>query len=192
MDKRIKVVIGIGVFVLIMAGSVFAYSMLKNNGNTDRINKSTTAAANKDGDKSASVKAPDFSARDDAGQMVSLSSFFGKPTIISFWTTWCPNCRKAMPDFQKIHEEMGDRVNIVMVNATDGSQETETKARKYIKDNGYTFKVLYDINEDAVYKYRITGIPDTYFIDADGNIITRGSGQLNEELIKKGVDMIVK
>ena len=97
-----------------------------------------------------------------------------------------------MPDFQKIHEEMGDSVNIVMVNATDGSQETETKARKYIKDNGYTFKVLYDINEDAVYKYRITGIPDTYFIDADGNIITRGSGQLNEELIKKGVDMIVK
>jgi peroxiredoxin len=77
-----------------------------------------------------------------------------------------------------------------MVNATDNSTETVEKAKKYVNDNGFSFPVLFDINQEAVSVYNITGFPTTYFFDADGNIIARAGGMIDYETLVKGIGMI--
>lgn len=76
----------------------------------------------------AAVAAPDFTAVDGEGNEVRLSDYQGKPVVLNFWATWCGYCKEEMPDFQTAFEKYPD-VQFLMVNATDGVQETWTRPK---------------------------------------------------------------
>lgn len=133
--------------------------------------------------------APDFTVYDSEGNPVSLSDLKGKPVVINFWATWCPHCVGEMPDFQKIWEEQGDEVHFMMINQTDGVQETKEKALDFLAEEGFTFPVYYDTELDASVTYGVRGLPATYFIDAEGNGIAYASGAINAEILQQGIDM---
>ena len=132
------------------------------------------------------IEAPDFSAVDDDGDEVKLSDYFGKPIVLNFWASWCPPCKEEMPDFEKAFGEMED-VQFLMVNMTDGSRETEQLARDFIDRSEYTFPVLYDTAQQAAMGYGVRSIPTTYFIDAEGYIITGAQGKISYETLLKGI-----
>lgn len=136
--------------------------------------------------------AMDFIVKDVNGYNVRLSSQFGKPIVLNFWTSWCPNCAEQLVGMQNLYEEYEDRVTFFMVNVTDGVKETITDGKEYIADKGYTFPVYYDINFQASSTYGASSIPITYLIDADGNIAAYGMGTLNEEVIKSYLDGLVE
>ena len=69
------------------------------------------------------------------GEKVTLTSFFGKPIVVNFWATWCPWCIYEFPEFEKMYNEYGDRIQFVMVDLCDGSYETEEKAAAFIAEN---------------------------------------------------------
>jgi peroxiredoxin len=52
------------------------------------------------------VPAPDFSVKDLEGNALSLASYKGKVLVINFWATWCPPCRKEIPDFIAAYKEL--------------------------------------------------------------------------------------
>lgn len=131
----------------------------------------------------------DFTVWDENGNTVHLSDFIGKPIVINFWATWCGYCKQEMPDFQKASEEYPDVV-FLMVNATDGETETVEKASAYIKENKYTFTVVYDKFYDAINAYSVRAFPTTYLIDREGYIVAASSGMLDYESLKKGIEMI--
>ena len=133
--------------------------------------------------------APDFTVLDMEGKEVSLSDFKGKPVVLNFWATWCYYCKEEMPDFNKAYKEFPE-VQFLMVNATDGVQETKEKAEAYVKENGFDFEVFFDTNREAVTNYQVTGYPATFFVDADGNLVTYASGMIDYETLKKGIGMI--
>ena len=81
--------------------------------------------------------APDFIVYDSEGNEVALSDFLGQPVVLNFWASWCGPCKSEMPDFQEVYEEYGEEVQFLMVNLTDGSQETVESASDYIANNGY-------------------------------------------------------
>ena len=68
--------------------------------------------------------APDFTVLDANGKRIRLSDNFGKPIVINFWATWCPPCKRELPDFDKLCKEYGDKVVFMMVNLTDGRRDT--------------------------------------------------------------------
>ncbi len=136
------------------------------------------------------VMAPDFTVYDAEGNAVSLSDFIGKPTIVNFWASWCGPCQMEMPDFDEKYKELGEEVNFLMVNMTDGSQETLESAKKFIENSGYSFPVYFDTDLDAAYTYGVNSIPATYFIDAEGHAIARGQGMIDAETLQYGIDMI--
>ncbi len=135
------------------------------------------------------VAAPDFTVFDMNGNAVKLSDFKGRPVVLNFWATWCYYCKKEMPDFNAVAEKYPE-VQFLMVNATDGVQETEAKARQYIKEQGFTFDVFFDTRLDAVYTYGVNSFPTTYFIDAKGNIVARAGGMMDAETLEDAIDKI--
>ena len=133
--------------------------------------------------------APDFTVEDLDGNKYKLSDFRGKPVIVNFWASWCGPCKMEMPDFEELYKEYGDKINFIMVNMTDGNQETKDKASKHISDNGYTFPVYYDTETEAAYAYGVSSIPATYFIDSEGYPVVYGVGALDKETLLTGIDM---
>ncbi len=143
-------------------------------------------------DENAPFMAPDFTVYDREGNTVRLSDFHGKPVVLNFWASWCGPCKKEMPDFEEIYKEYGEEIHFVMVNLTDGAQETMKTATNFLDNNGYTFPVYYDKDTDAAYTYQVYGIPVTYFINSEGHLIAQGSSALDAETIKRGIEMILE
>ena len=135
--------------------------------------------------------APDFTVYDMEGNAVSLSDFRGKPVVLNFWASWCGPCRSEMPDFQKIYEEYKEDVVFLMVNLTDGSQETVETVTSFIEKSGYTFPVYVDTDLDAARAYSVNSVPRTYFINAEGKSVAKAKTAINEEVILKGLNMIL-
>ena len=64
------------------------------------------------------------------------------------------------------------------------------KAAGFIAGAGYTFPVFYDTDLDAAVKYEVSVLPATYFINAEGYLMARATGAINERLLQQGIDMI--
>lgn len=134
--------------------------------------------------------APDFTVYDADGNAYKLSDFRGKPVVLNFWASWCGPCKMEMPDFNTTYGELGDELHFLMVNMTDGSQETFESASSFIADSGYTFPVYYDTSYEAAIAYSVYSLPTTYFIDQEGHAIAQATGAIDAETLQRGIDMI--
>jgi len=146
-------------------------------------------AADTDSEESAKTTAPDFTVIDGEGKEVKLSDYFGKPIVLNFWATWCHYCKEEMPDFNNAYKNHPD-VRFLMVNVTDGTNETVDGAKKYVSDNGFEFPILFDTKLNAVSTYGASGLPMTVFIDAEGNLVTYARGMLTAEQLERGIGYI--
>ncbi|MDM5358591.1 TlpA disulfide reductase family protein [Peribacillus sp. ACCC06369] len=114
------------------------------------------------------AKAPNFSLKTLDGKQVELSDYKGKKVMLNFWATWCPPCKKEMPDMEKYTQQAGDDVVVLAVNI-----DPENDVQSFVDNNGITFTIPLDsqsaknpVNE----RYKILSIPTTYFIDKKGII----------------------
>ncbi len=136
-------------------------------------------------------RAPDFAVLNADGETVRLSEFLGKPIVLNFWASWCPPCKAELPDFEAACKKYDGEVTFLMVNLTDGQRETVEIAKSFIASKGYTFPVYFDTNYEASYKYGLSSIPQTYFIDAKGNVVARATGMISAAQLEQGIDMIL-
>lgn len=136
--------------------------------------------------------AADFTVYDLDGNEVHLSDFAGKPIVLNFWASSCGPCRSEMLDFQKAYELLGENVQFLMVNVTDGQWDTIDSASEYVTDNSFTFPVYYDTAVNAAAAYGVYGLPTTLFINAEGNIIANRSGAMSLDVLLGGIDLIYR
>lgn len=192
MNSKKKILIIAVVFVLLLAGAFLLYNKLSGSVSPDQL-AAEDEAQNQDEEsdgQQAKVKAPDFVVYDKDGNKVGLSDYLGKPVVLNFWASWCGPCASEMPDFEEAYKERGDEIQFLMVNLTDGYQETMESATEYIQEQGFTFPVFYDTESNAANTYATYSIPMTFFIDSEGYMVARATGALDGATLKKGLDMI--
>ena len=185
-NRKLILVISLAVFVALIAGAYLLYNGLKDKVDSNQLATQPTV----DSTEATAPMAPDFTVYDANGNPVKLSDYFGKPIVLNFWASWCPPCKAEMPDFQETYEEMGGRINFLMVNAT--GSETLAEAKAFIESSGYTFPVFYDTKDSASMAYGVSSLPTTYFIDAQGRAVAQATGAISKELLLKGIGMITE
>ncbi len=136
--------------------------------------------------------APDFTVYDADGNAVSLSDYLGTPVVLNFWASWCGPCRSEMGDIDAAYAEYGNEVAFLIVNLTDGSRETQSSAQRYIDGEGYAFAPLFDLESDAASAYSVRSIPASYFIGADGGIVSTYRGAMSADALESGIAGIIE
>lgn len=181
-NKTYNLIVTLLVLVILIGGGMLLYRNLEN-----RVELNVPETV----DPTAET-APDFTVQDSSDGVWSLSDFRGKPVVLNFWSSNCPPCMQEMPLFQEYWEIYGDEVQFMIVNLTDGYNDTFASAMKVVMEENYTFPVFFDTNSEGAYAYSIYSIPMTFFIDENGVIVSEHLGMLNEKTLEAGIQGILK
>ncbi|HEX9026040.1 MAG TPA: TlpA disulfide reductase family protein [Clostridium sp.] len=165
-------------------------SSVNNTNNKNITSKDNTSTQPTQVNPSAiKTKAIDFKLKDLNGQELSLSDLKGKKVFLNFWATWCPPCKAEMPEIEKLYQETKDN-DLVIVTVEIG--ESLDTVKPFIDSNKYSFKVLLDPDQSVATKYNIASIPTSYFIDAEGYIISKHVGGMNIDQMKTYIKTLDK
>lgn len=108
----------------------------------------------------------------------------GTPLVVNFWASWCAPCRKEMPAFQQVADDLGDQVAIVGVTDEDDL----TAAREAADASGVSYPLLVDVDQELLTELEISGLPATVFVDAEGTIVGRHLGALTEAELSEQIE----
>ncbi len=101
------------------------------------------------------------------GQKWNLRQLRGKVVLVNFWATWCPPCRREMPDLNALYKQFKDRGFVVLAI----SDEKPKAVRSFLAKHKVTYPILLD-PEDRVHKeFDVIGIPKSYLYDRDGKLV---------------------
>jgi len=111
--------------------------------------------------------APDFTLPTD-GAPVNLQGYRGKVVYLDFWASWCIPCRNSFPWMNAMHQRHADEGLVVLaVNLDQDSQEIQRFLEKYPAH----FTVAYDPEGRIAELYQLKGMPTSYLIDRQGDIV---------------------
>jgi thiol-disulfide isomerase/thioredoxin len=138
---------------------------------------------------SAETVGTSFAVPDFYGRMHTMDEFIGNgPLIINFWGSWCPPCRREMPDLKRIYDEYKPLgLEIVGLAVKD----TPRKAYAYVSQYGYDWKMFMATPESMQTLKLGTGVPTTIFFDRDGNEVGRYIGLRSYDDFKVMVEKII-
>lgn len=124
-------------------------------------------------------KAIDYELQDINGNTVRLSDYSGKVIILNFFATWCPPCRREMPDFNEVAKEYKNDVEIIAIAVNDNL----SKVQQFVKSNRLVFTVAMDDGRISSSYGPIRGIPLTFIIDRDFNIAKKHVGMMHKNVL---------
>jgi len=119
--------------------------------------------------------APDYAARDLEGAEVALADLHGRVVLLNVWATWCPPCRKEIPELQALHEEHA-RGGLEVLGVSVDAAGADPQVRAFMEEFGMTYTVLRDAGDRAASTFRLHGVPATFLIDREGIIRWRRLG----------------
>ncbi len=109
------------------------------------------------------------------GEATTLAAWRGRGLIVNFWASWCYPCRVEMPALAALHEARGGEVVVVGVNL----EEDEATARAFVEELDLPFPILLDPEGTLSDQLGVLGLPTTFFINAEGQIVGSHLGPLD-------------
>lgn len=130
----------------------------------------------------------DFTLTDLQRKTWHLQDLRGKVVLVNFWATWCPPCRKEMPDLQALYEKYRDQGFVVL----SISDEEAAKVAPFIAERKISYPVMLDPGRKVNTLYQVEGIPKSFVYDREGKLVAqsidmRTRGQFQEMLAQAGL-----
>ncbi len=129
------------------------------------------------------------------GQQVNFSEVLnqGKPVVLNLWAGLCPACRLEMPDFEEANEEFGDDVLLIGLDVGPFTNlGTNEEGQNLLQDLGITYPTGTTSDASVIQAYQLLGMPATYFITPDGEIIRTWTGLLTKDKLTELVEELVE
>lgn len=118
--------------------------------------------------------AKEFALPGPKGSTVKLRDFRGKVIFLNFWATWCPPCLEEMPAMEQLYQRYRERGLVVLALSED--TEGEKVVTPFFQDHKLTFPVAYDSKMKVAELYLLLGLPSTYLINREGQIVATALG----------------
>lgn len=131
----------------------------------------------------------DFTLIDLEGEKWHLQDLRGKVVLVNFWATWCPPCRKEMPDLQALFDQYMSKGLIVL----SISDEERAKVAAFIAQAGITYPVMLDPGDTVHKLFQVEGIPKSFVFNREGQLVAqsidmRTRSQFQEMLAQAGLN----
>jgi cytochrome c biogenesis protein CcmG/thiol:disulfide interchange protein DsbE len=101
------------------------------------------------------------------GPSVDLASLRGAPALVNFWASWCAPCKEEAPTLDRFSKSLGHRAEVVGVDLND----TTSNASAFIRDHDLSYPILRDGSGSVATRYRVSGLPTTFVLDPQGQIV---------------------
>lgn len=178
--RRIVIVVGI----VAALGALFAWGLLR--GSPDRIITSNMLGR----------PVPSFTLPVHTNLLSDFGSNYrfptgglGRPVIINFWAEWCEPCREEAPLLQAVWELYGDQVEVIGIQTLDRGRQAAGRA--FIAEFGLTFPNMVDDDSRVGRSFGLFGVPETFFVNADGTLLDKHAGILTAELLERRIEELL-
>lgn len=133
--------------------------------------------------------APTFALREvGTNRTVDLGQFRGKPMVVNFWATWCGPCWEEHPVLVANARRLQPGVQFLGVVF----QDKEEKILGFLEQRGSGYPTVVDDKGKTAIAYGVGGIPETFFIDAEGVIQAKHTGPLTTDLLQENLRKVLR
>jgi thiol-disulfide isomerase/thioredoxin len=121
------------------------------------------------------------------GQTISLATFAGRPVIINFFASWCAPCKRETPLLAKFYRAHDGKVAVLGIDVNDENSAALT----FMRAEGVRYPVAADpFPMSVTLSYRVSGLPQTFFLNAQHRIVDRIYGAVSQASLAKGVKLM--
>lgn len=124
----------------------------------------------------------------DDERLVSLDQLKGKPAVVNFWATWCKPCQDEHRVLYQGARLYGERVQFVGIVYEDDT----TKILDFLNRHGSGYPTLLDRGGKTAIAYGVYGVPETFFLDAEGRVVEKFMGPLSPDHLRMNVQRLLE
>ena len=119
----------------------------------------------------------------------SIGDYRGEWVLVNVWASWCDPCREESPALQRFHEEHRDQ-NFTVLGID--SRDVSSEGLAFVEEFGLTYPQLHDSEGDVPDDYGMTGFPESFLIDPEGNVAVARSGPVTGAYLEEAIAPLIE